>query len=248
MRRVEALDASREEEAQAVFPRRGVLKEERSNRPSRSNGSRHEKISYDRIVSHLHGEATAGVPRGGNEEPRGPVGLETDLVVDDEVRLHAGRAWAPPKDREDGPSQARAGPKRGIQSRAQRRRGISMARDGRRRRAADPRKTAGVVNVGVRDDDEGDVRAVEAEMAEVTAQRLMLPGHPRIHENRSGAANEIGARPAQRKTHNRLAVVKRLPSRVHSLDSPQRPRSCQVSAGAPLRDDEAGRDCVRVPS
>jgi hypothetical protein len=77
-----------------------------------------------------------------------------------------------------------------------------------------------VVDVGVRDDDEGDVRAIEAELAEVTTQRPMLPGHPRIHQDRSGAANEIGARPAQRKAHNQLAVVKRLPSSVHSLDSP----------------------------
>lgn len=219
MRRVEAFDASREEEAQAVFPRNGVLKEERSDRSSGTQGSRHEKISYDRIVSHLHGEATAGVPRGGNEEPRGPVGLETDLAVDNEVRLNTGRAWAPPKDRKDDRSHERSGSERCIQPRAQRRHGISMARDGGRRPTADPRKTAGMVDVGVRDDDEGDVGAVEAELAEVTTQRPMLPGHPRIHQDRSGAANEIGARPAQRKTHNQLAVVKKLPPRIHSLDS-----------------------------
>jgi hypothetical protein len=76
-----------------------------------------------------------------------------------------------------------------------------------------------MVDVGVRDDDEGDVRAVEAELAEVTTQRPMLPGHSRIHQDRSRAANEIGARPAQRKTHNQLAVVKKLPPRIHSLDS-----------------------------
>lgn len=148
MRRVESLDTPSEEEAQAGFPRDGVLEEERSGRPSETDGPPHEQISHDRIVTHLYGKTPTGVPGRRNKGSRGPVRLQTDLVVDDQLGFHAGRARAVPKDGSDDPAETRPRAQCRIQPRAQRRRGVSMTRDGSSRRTADPRKTAGVVDVG----------------------------------------------------------------------------------------------------